>query len=1851
MKLKRLTSLCCAAALLLTMTAPTMQVQALETQTEESGSTTPVMPKELQEREATVHTYDMQKWPYGDTGGDEPVLDGALIMPGDTIFIPVDVRDYKGGYCVLFAGSFNVLDSGQTSSDTSPYFRLIEKDYNYTDGFVREGEITDDDLALSTRTFVGEKTHAQQKMVFNERIVNSLNTPIVVGMNETGDGGAIVEGYTQFHFIPTLTTYSPYYKITYPVSTDEGSYEGLDTYFWPQGEYSTLSFPSEYWLTDVPYKMTLPNPVQKGCHFKSWGSADRVTQEKDGMYTNITVQWSTNSYSQDIFSGYGDRELEPYFDSGNTITFVGNGGKIKGFSEYVAEAPESNDGTFELEDYVPEKAGDTFLGWCTKESALYGSFVTLDDEDEIYNNLFGRYATNVTLYAKWESDTETILENEGWDITDDGTLRFLNDKGAEAWVKACENDKSLAPRVKKVKFGYKDEKVTYIPMNGFNGCKNLTDVSFSNDITQLSSNVFEGCDSLKTVTFEGKPYYGIADTFRYAPKDVVVRVPGDKVDSYEEYLKEYSYLIDSDKRYDLSVNGQVITDKNLTVDCGEGKATFDPNTNTLTLENADFTSQSMTPHWLSPYSDRENWIWYDRAAVISGISGLNIVVKGNNIVRSTGDYKDDFIRSHGDVNISGDGNIECIITVNNYLVQDENGEMVPYSGVYTLPLTVEGDLTLKNITAKRLNISNSGSLTIDGALLSGGVFTPRDDLKIRNGAKLEHYTPVGTTGTYDRLDDVTPVVGGRNIEVYNSIFDYVTINAGDACDSITLQSSEIQLTDKLTAAEHTKLDIIDTTLNAYGKSDGVTNIPEKNIKLDACEITQGEWTKSGYFKIERIVVDPEPEPDKEKFVSGDYEYEITDEGTAAITKYLGKDKNVTVPSELDGKKVTWIRLEVFKDNKTVESVTIPDSVTQVGHQVFMGCSNLKEVKFPDTLKILGSGVFRDCTSIKEVTVPDSVEEMGIGMFRGCSSLEKVTLPNYGVSPFMYAGCKSLTYAPLSCDGMHEGETAVIPHKVFEGCESLTEVTIPEQVTKIFEGAFKDCVNLEKVVIPGDTEIIDGTEDGDYPVFHNCPKLTIYGYKGSKAEQYAKDHDIPFVELKEPEVETTGEFDYIVYDNGDVAIVKYLKNEKEVIVPTSINDYYITKIGSYKADDKIIGAFGGKDVEKVTLPDTVTEIYMVAFFDCQKLREINLPDSLEKIGGGAFAGTALESVTIPGGVATIPDHCFTESPMTELTIKDGVKEIQGTAFWKCANLTEVRIPKTVETVGDYAFANCDGLKDVYFYNPDTKIGDETFEDGEGGKVNVTVHGYAGSTAEKFAKDKGYEFVPIDGEPLPPPENVITVGDFDYLDMGEGLVLIGYNGTDEEVIIPYEVNGKQVLTIGQESFKGNTSVKSVKISTGIKNIGPQAFADCENLTSVEIPETVENIEGGAFANCALEEVDLPSGLKEIASHAFAQNPLKNVNIPYGVETIGESAFWQCDELTEVVIPYSVKDVQGEAFCDCDKLTDVTFLNPDTKIADNVFTDREGNTINVNLHGQENSTAQKLAEKNENVTFEVIDDSCKLHIMFGLSKAEGVDIENGECIKRIAGTEDSYTLPTPTLEGAEFLGWYKLNLYNGKYEKIDGDVTWETFLVGDSPENSALAMEIPVYPVFKKAAAKGGDIVLDANGGKIDGMDTLALDICNEHSTYDPKGRKQILAPFTTDDDSFLGWNTKADGTGVTVNEITFSTDGKTMAFDLEKREWVTLSDKQEQITLYAVRRNGEQSDPKETGDEPEPEPKPTLPGDVDGDGVVTSGDALAILRASLDPSAADETFTKAADVDGDGMVSSSDALTVLRMSLGL
>ena len=107
----------------------------------------------------------------------------------------------------------------------------------------------------------------------------------------------------------------------------------------------------------------------------------------------------------------------------------------------------------------------------------------------------------------------------------------------------------------------------------------------------------------------------------------------------------------------------------------------------------------------------------------------------------------------------------------------------------------------------------------------------------------------------------------------------------------------------------------------------------------------------------------------------DFEFEISDDGTAAITKYKGSDAEVTIPSEIDGKTVTSIGEE------TIMYIG--------GDYAFSCCESLTSVTIPDSVTSICSNAFWDCKSLTSVTIPDSVTSIGANVFYGCESLTDV----------------------------------------------------------------------------------------------------------------------------------------------------------------------------------------------------------------------------------------------------------------------------------------------------------------------------------------------------------------------------------------------------------------------------------------------------------------------------------------------------------------------------------------------------------------------------------------------------------------------------------------------------------------------------------------------------------------------------------------------------------------------------------------------------------------------------------------------------------------------------------------------
>ncbi len=130
--------------------------------------------------------------------------------------------------------------------------------------------------------------------------------------------------------------------------------------------------------------------------------------------------------------------------------------------------------------------------------------------------------------------------------------------------------------------------------------------------------------------------------------------------------------------------------------------------------------------------------------------------------------------------------------------------------------------------------------------------------------------------------------------------------------------------------------------------------------------------------------------------SGSYDgfnYKVTSDTTAMITKYTGSESEVVVPEKIGNYTVTTIGNTAFQDKKTIQKITLPKTIVTIeDYNVFWYCTSLKSINLPDSLTYLAAGAFSGCSSLEEIVIPNGITKLS-KTFRGCSSLRKVVIPD------------------------------------------------------------------------------------------------------------------------------------------------------------------------------------------------------------------------------------------------------------------------------------------------------------------------------------------------------------------------------------------------------------------------------------------------------------------------------------------------------------------------------------------------------------------------------------------------------------------------------------------------------------------------------------------------------------------------------------------------------------------------------------------------------------------------------------------------------------------------------------------
>ena len=348
-------------------------------------------------------------------------------------------------------------------------------------------------------------------------------------------------------------------------------------------------------------------------------------------------------------------------------------------------------------------------------------------------------------------------------------------------------------------------------------------------------------------------------------------------------------------------------------------------------------------------------------------------------------------------------------------------------------------------------------------------------------------------------------------------------------------------------------------------------------------------------------------------------------------------------------------------------------------------------------------------------------------------------------------------------------------------------------------------------------------------------------------------------------------------------VKYSKDWKRLLgAPIGLDSVYSIRKGVKVIANNAF--YFCESLVNINIPNSVTSIGDWTFNGRESLTNINLPDSMTSIGYRAFSGChSLTSINIPYGVTSIGEGAFEGcASLKSINIPDSVTSIGEGAFEGCASLKSINIPDSVTSIGNYAFYDYDFL---------TSIGDYAFSDCDSlTSINI-------------------------------PNGVTSIGEGAF----EGC------GSLASINIPDSVTG-----IGYGAFSECKSLKSINIPDCVTSIGDFAFSDCNSLTSINIPNGVTSIGESAFEGCgSLASVNIPDSVTSIGTRAFSEcKSLKSINIPDSVTSIGDRAFQTCKSLVSINIPNGVTSIGERTFEGCDRLPSLVKADIIQRFGKNVF-----------------------------------------------------------------------------------------------------------------------------------------------------------------------------------------------------------------------------------------------------------------------------------------------------------------------------
>ena len=301
---------------------------------------------------------------------------------------------------------------------------------------------------------------------------------------------------------------------------------------------------------------------------------------------------------------------------------------------------------------------------------------------------------------------------------------------------------------------------------------------------------------------------------------------------------------------------------------------------------------------------------------------------------------------------------------------------------------------------------------------------------------------------------------------------------------------------------------------------------------------------------------------------------FTVDGSGLLTAVNGiseANSEVIIPSQVNGQAVKQIGQDLFRDNPYLRKLSIPDGVS-LGYRMCSGCALLEDVDLPSGITVIPDYAFEGCVSLHSIELPKTLVQIRLEAFSG-SGLESLSAPSSLKEIWSYAfkDCHSLAEVDLK-------QVTSLGDNAFENCALLSSVCLPDSLLELGSYVFSGCSSLYSITMPSRAIAIEST--------------AFYG-TGYYNDPSSWDSGVLYVDS------------YLVATNAEFA---------------SVSSYSV-KPGTIAIAEKAF-ANNGKKLESITLPDGLLFIGGGAFSSLWSLKTANIPSSVNRIGYGAFSGTAL-----------------------------------------------------------------------------------------------------------------------------------------------------------------------------------------------------------------------------------------------------------------------------------------------------------------------------------------------------------------------------------------------------------------------------------------------------------------------------------------------------------------------------------------------------------------------------------------------------------------------------------------------------